>query len=165
MSTRCADAAGGILTRSGSAGGGEAMTGVMFPRQLPPSGAENAGAQELEILGALHSGPEERFDRIALLARLALEVAGAGIAMRDGGQAFLKAAIGLAPVESPETQRLAEFAASAIGGQVIEKVGPDAAVGKLARRRPICFYAGQPVRAADGNQVATLFVADHEARS
>ncbi|HET9138831.1 PP2C family protein-serine/threonine phosphatase [Actinophytocola sp.] len=141
------------------------MTGVMFPRQLPPSGAESGGAAELEILGALHSGPEERFDRIALLARLALDVAGAGIAMRDAGQPYLKAAIGLAPLESPETQALAGLATSAEGTRVVEDAGPEDGLGRLARQQPIRFYAGQPVRSADGIQVATLFVADHQSRT
>ncbi|HEU5472444.1 MAG TPA: GAF domain-containing SpoIIE family protein phosphatase [Actinophytocola sp.] len=141
------------------------MTSVSFPRQLRPSGAEAIQAQELENLGVLHTGPEERFDRLALLTRQVFDAAGAGIAMQDAGHPFLKSAIGLPSTDSTEARELARTAMAHSGTHVVEAVPPSAGYGVLARQRAIRFYAGQPVISPGGTHVGTLFVVDHRSRT
>src|SRR4051812_4464370 len=115
------------------------MTGVLFPRQLPPSGAEGGRPGKFENLRVVYSRPEERFDRIVVLARLMFGVAGAGIAMRDGDHAFIKAAIGLPPTDSADGDALARLALSATGTKVIEEREPAGRLGVLARQQAIRF--------------------------
>ncbi|MFL6143301.1 MAG: PP2C family protein-serine/threonine phosphatase [Labedaea sp.] len=141
------------------------MTGVVFPRQLPPSGAEVTQGLDLENLGVLHAGPEERFDRIALLARQIFDVAGAGIALLNGERPFLKAAVGLGPANSAEATTLAQIAMSHSGAHVVEDVPPDAGLGMLTQQRAIRFYAGQPVTSPGGAHIGNLFVVGHRSRT
>ncbi|HEU5472443.1 MAG TPA: SpoIIE family protein phosphatase [Actinophytocola sp.] len=138
---------------------------MTVPRERPSRGTEHAPALELANFGVLHVRPEERFDRVALLARQAFEVAGAGIAMQDGDHSFLKAATGLAALDSAEAETLARFAVSHSDLKVIDGVSPDAGFGMLEKSRPIRFYAGLPVLSAGGTRVGTLFLVDHRSRT
>ncbi|MFL6143300.1 MAG: PP2C family protein-serine/threonine phosphatase [Labedaea sp.] len=141
------------------------MTGVMFPGQLRSSVAEDTSGREPENFGVLQVRPEERFNRIALLARQIFDVTGAGVALLDGDRPFLKAAVGLASADSAEAAALAQFAVSHPDMKVIEDVPPYDGFGVLAGARPVRFYAGQPVTSPTGVQVGTLFVVHDRPRN
>ncbi|HET9501213.1 MAG TPA: GAF domain-containing protein [Marmoricola sp.] len=124
--------------------------------------------RRLEAVRGLHqldSGPEERFDRIAELARQIFGVPMVGINLVEEDRQFAKAGIGLQHVMA----RRDAFSTQTIEGhgQLLvqdARTDPRFADDPYVRGDPhIRFYAGQPVK-AHGETVGALCILDHEPR-
>lgn len=123
-----------------------------------------AALYELRILD---TPPEERFDRIAQLASTVLKAPIAYIALVDSDRQWLKSHCGL---EVGETRRKKSFCGHAILSNEALVV-LDTHEDERFRDNPmvtgppqIRFYAGMPLRSADGFNVGTLCIADQQPR-
>lgn len=131
----------------------------------PTNEAERMAA--LRSYDILDSDPERNFDD---LARIASHVCGAPIALVtlvDDERQWFKARVGL---DATETPRADAFCAHAIlDDQTL--IVPDAEADERFRDNPLVlghpdirFYAGAPLRTADGHGLGTLCVIDSEPR-
>lgn len=119
-------------------------------------------------LGILDTEPEDRFDRIAALARRSFNTRWAAFTISDGGRQWQKAEHGGIPNEGP---RAGSFFTAAIEGR-----GPlvvlDALTDERFRDNPnvvgepyIRFYAGFPIETESGERIGALCVFDSEPRN
>src|SRR5262249_20669435 len=122
----------------------------------------------LRALGILDTPPEERFDRITRLAKRLFGVPIALISLVDAQRQWFKSCQGLG---IRQTARDISFCGHAILGQG-PLVVPDALLDERFADNPLVleeprirFYAGQPLRAADGSRVGVLCLQDHRPRS
>ena len=121
----------------------------------------------LHALGLLDTSTDARFDRVA---RIAAELFGTPIvlvSLIDAERQWFKACIG---ADFVETSRDMSFCAHAIQGRE-PMVIPDALLDERFRGNPLVtsdprirFYAGAPLRTADGFAIGTLCVLDHRPR-
>ena len=136
----------------------------MTPAGVPPDDANRVRA--LRSLQVLDTAPEERFDRIARLARALFGAPMVGVNLVDAERVWSKARIGLPAAESP---REASFCA-----HVVHDAAPlfveDALRDPRFRDNPqvigeprLRFYAGHPLHAM-GHLVGSLCVADSQPR-
>jgi hypothetical protein len=121
----------------------------------------------LRGLGILDTPPEERFDRIARIARTALDVPIVLVSLIDEGRQWFKSCHGL---EVAETPRDVAFCAHAVthGSELIV---PDARADERFADNPLVtgapgirFYAGVPLSPEPGLCIGTLCVIDLEPR-
>jgi len=132
---------------------------------LPEDEVRRIGAlHELEILD---TPPEQRFDRYTRIAATLFDVPIALVSLVDTDRQWFKSAHGL---DAEETPRDMAFCAHAILTDDILLV-PDAlqdprfADNPLVTENPrVRFYAGVPLKAADGSRIGTLCVIDHRPR-
>jgi sigma-B regulation protein RsbU (phosphoserine phosphatase) len=121
----------------------------------------------LHALAILDTPAEERFDRIVKLAAEVLQVPVAYIALIDSDRQWFKAKIG---VDLCQTDRSTSFC-----GHTIQQNEPliieDARLDDRFRDNPLVigdpfvrFYAGYPLSAESGHNVATLCLADRVPR-
>jgi len=117
----------------------------------------------LQKLDVLDTPPEERFDRLTRLARRLFDVPIALVSLVDDSRQWFKSSDGL---DARETPRNISFCGHAILGREVFIV-PDAskdprfAGNPLVRGEPnIRFYAGYPLRAANGQPLGTLCLID-----
>ena len=153
------------------------MTSVRRPRcpaSSPKRGStRTAVREEAARLCALHehavldTPPEPAFERIVRLAARFLQMPVALVSFVDQDRQWFKAVCGL---EVRETPRRVSFCAHAIEGEDVMVV-PDAtrdprfADNPLVTGQPFLqFYAGAPLRTADGRKLGTLCVLDHRPR-
>ncbi|MCH9673541.1 MAG: diguanylate cyclase [Gammaproteobacteria bacterium] len=128
-----------------------------------------SASKETQRLAALHAlklldtPPEERFDRITRLARRVFGVPIALVSLVDERRQWFKSAVGL---ERRETPREISFCTHAIRGEAVFVV-PDASQDYRFANNPLVlgepyvrFYAGYPLRSADGSAVGTLCLID-----
>jgi diguanylate cyclase (GGDEF)-like protein len=135
---------------------------------VPPTPSnESARLDALRALHILDTLPEERFDRLTRLARRLFGVPIAVVSLVDANRQWFKSCIGM---EASETSRDVSFCAHAILGDAILMV-PDALADERFRDNPLVtdepnirFYAGCPLRAADGCKVGTLCLIDVKPR-
>ncbi|HSN90967.1 MAG TPA: sensor domain-containing diguanylate cyclase [Anaeromyxobacteraceae bacterium] len=135
----------------------------------PPPIPENEAARlaELHGLHVLDTPAEERFDRIARIAKRALGTRIALVSLVDTDRQWIKAALGVAV---PEVPRAVSFCGHAIlGDQAL--VVPDARVDERFHDNPavtgslgVRLYAGQSIRGPTGQRIGTLCVIDSEPR-
>ena len=131
-------------------------------------------SDELDRLAALRSyhildtPPERGFDALAQLASVHFKVPIALISLVDSDRQWFKASRGMKATETP---RHASFCAHAIlrpdEVMVVEnaRLDPRFADNPLVCGEPsICFYAGAPVRAENGQPLGTLCVMDRKPR-
>ena len=129
---------------------------------------ESQRLASLAALGVLYTPAEERYDRITRLASRVLDVPMALVSLVDERVQWFKSAQGL---EATETPREVSFCGHAILGDetfVVEDAMSDArfADNPLVTGAPdIRFYAGHPVRTADGMAVGTLCILGTEPRA
>jgi len=135
--------------------------------QAPLPSDEAARLRALRELGVLFTPAEERFDRIARLAARLLQVPVALVSLVDGEVQWFKANHGSF---LNETARAVSFCGHAILGDDTMVV-PDALEDERFHDNPLVtgepfirFYAGHPLRAADGSKVGTLCVMDTRPR-
>ncbi len=140
---------------------------VVIRMQSTPEDAESRRLRSLESYRVLDTPPEFEFDEIVRLAALLCGTPVALISLVDHDRQWFKARIGL-DVES--TSRDVSFCTHAIEGSGVMVV-EDAAVDPRFRQNPLVvseprirFYAGAPLRDADGLAVGTLCVIDHTPR-
>lgn len=133
---------------------------------LPLNEAERL--RRLRRIEILDTPPDPRFDRIARLAAATLECPIALVSFVDHARQWFKACVGL---DATETPREHAFCAHAIVGEGLMII-PDAAADARFADNPLVtgepgvrFYAGVPLRDADGLAVGTLCVLDRTPRS
>ena len=119
-------------------------------------------------LSILDTAPEERFDRIARLARRCFGVPIALVSLVDRDRQWFKANDGLTGVK--ETSRDVSFCSHAIktpGPLVVPdaRLDPRFSGHSIVTGEPhIRFYAGQPLRSVEGQRLGTLCVIDRRPR-
>lgn len=138
----------------------------MNPPALPSD--EEARLKSLESLEVLDTPAEERFDRVTRLSRRVFGVPIALVSLVDRDRQWFKSAQGLAACQ---TSREISFCGHAILGSstfVVE----DAALDPRFSDNPLVtgdpkirFYAGRPLRGADGHRVGTLCIIDRSPRT
>ncbi len=128
---------------------------------------EQERAADVRALQLLDTPPEDRFDRIVLLAGTAFDMPIAYIAIIDDDRQWFKASRGL-PVM--QTQRSVSFCGHTI---LYDKplIVPDATKDERFADNPMVtgdlhvrFYAGHPLRGPSGRNVATLCLMDKKPR-
>lgn len=129
--------------------------------------AEAERIEALCTLNLLDSPPEERFDRIVRLAARHFDAPIALLSLLDERRQWFKSRHGLAVQETPRSAAFCRFAVASGELLIVE----DAQLDPRFRDNPLVtgspnirFYAGQPVRGADGFVVATLCVIDVQPR-
>jgi diguanylate cyclase (GGDEF)-like protein len=119
-------------------------------------------AERLETLRALRildSAPEERFDRLTRMARRMFGVPISLVSIVDSNRQWFKSAQGL---EATETPRAVSFCGHAILGDEVFMI-EDASQDQRFHDNPLVtgspnvrFYAGCPLRVANGHKMGTL---------
>ncbi|MCY1040977.1 ATP-binding protein [Corallococcus sp. bb12-1] len=137
----------------------------MLPPPTPVD--EPRRLQALRSLCLLDTPAHERFDRIVRAASHLFRVPIALVSLVDEDRQWFKARQGL---DAPQTPRDVSFCGHAIlssGSFVV----PDALLDPRFHDNPLVvgapfvrFYAGHPLRAADGSRVGTLCLIDHQPR-
>jgi diguanylate cyclase (GGDEF)-like protein len=141
-----------------------------MPDVEPPSRSSQRGgpaaATALEALAAASALP---FDRIVRLAARSLGTAMASVTVLDGERAWSKAAVGLGVGPSA---RIAPFVAATVhagdaGLAVLDAASDERFSDSEVVVAPpqVRFYAGAPLRLADGHAVGALAVFDRSPRS
>ncbi len=156
----------------------ERLVGRILQTVLEPVGPGPASCplperetERLASLGAyriLDTPPEAAFDDLVALASRICHAPMAMISLIDRDRQWFKARVGLDVAETP---RQVAFCAHAILGDGVMVVrdaleDPRFASNPLVTGHPgIRFYAGAPLRTADGHALGTLCVLDREART
>lgn len=129
--------------------------------EAPTPANEPQRLAALRALGLLDGKPERAFDDITELARRLLDVPIALVSLVDVDRQWFLSAAGL---DAQETPRPISFCGHAIMQSDILIV-PDATLDPRFHDNPLVvgdpflrFYAGQPLRLADGMQIGTLCV-------
>jgi signal transduction histidine kinase len=138
-----------------------------MPSVTDPAAAEADRLERLHGLGLLDTPAEERFDRVARLAARMLDAPMALVSLVDADRQFFKACVGLDLRETPRSMSFCAHALYLPEALVVEDatVDPRFADNSLVTGPPnIRFYAGHPVRAADGQPLGTLCVLDTRPR-
>ena len=137
----------------------------MIPAPTPDDEGDRLAA--LRELLILNTPPEERFDRIVGFAAEEFDMPLASISLVDSERIWFKASVGLAMEES---SRKESFCGHAI---LVDEptVVPDALVDPRFFDNPnviqgphLRFYAGVPLKLAQGQNVGTICVFDHRPR-
>jgi len=128
---------------------------------------EDTRIDRLQSLKILDTPAEERFDRLTRIAARLFRVPIALVSLVDEDRLWFKSAQG---INSSETPRDTSFCGHAILGDDILVV-PDATADARFRDNPIVtadlnirFYAGCPLKAADGSTLGTLCLMDRQPR-
>jgi diguanylate cyclase (GGDEF)-like protein len=135
---------------------------------VPPTPSnESARIDTLRALHILDTSPEERFDRLTRLAKRLFGVPIALVSLVDANRQWFKSCVGLSETE---TSRDVSFCAHAILGDDILMV-PDTLADERFHDNPyvkndpnIRFYAGCPLRVANGSKLGTLCLIDVKPR-
>jgi diguanylate cyclase (GGDEF)-like protein len=135
---------------------------------VPPTPSnESARINTLRALHILDTSPEERFDRLTRLAKRLFGVPIALVSLVDTNRQWFKSCVGLS---ESETSRDVSFCAHAILGDEILMV-PDTLADERFHDNPfvkndpnIRFYAGCPLRVANGSKLGTLCLIDVKPR-
>lgn len=129
---------------------------------------EQARLETLRSLSVLDTPPEERFDRLARMAKRLFGVPIALVSLVDENRQWFKSCFGLSV---SETSRDISFCGHAILGNDLFIV-PDTlederfADNPLVLNEPyIRFYAGCPLKAPDGRKLGTLCIIDRQPRN
>lgn len=129
---------------------------------------EETRLKTLRSLSILDTLPEERFDRLTRMAKRLFDVPIALVSLIDEERQWFKSAAGL---DASETPRDISFCGHAILGSEVFII-PDASKDVRFADNPLVldkadirFYAGCPLRAADGSKLGTLCVIDQKPRS
>lgn len=133
----------------------------MISPPLPAN--ERTRVSTLHSLAILDTSPEERFDRLTRIAQRVFNVPIALVSLVDSNRQWFKSCIG---VDVNETPRDISFCGHAILGEDVLLI-PDAKKDERFADNPLVtgspgirFYAGYPLKMADGIQIGTLCVID-----
>jgi diguanylate cyclase (GGDEF)-like protein len=137
--------------------------------QAPQKPADEATRIDtLRALNILDTAPEERFDRLTRLARRLFGVPIALVSLVDEQRQWFKSSQGL---QATETPRDISFCGHAILGEDVFMV-PNAALDVRFHDNPLVvdnpnirFYAGCPLKVANGSKLGTLCLIDREPRN
>lgn len=128
---------------------------------------EDLRLQALKRLDILDSEPEEAFDRVARLAARAFGVPIVLVSLVDEDRQWFKSHHGLAACETPRSMSFCAHAVLSKRMLVVEDARDDERFldNPLVLGAPfIRFYAGAPLRLADGQVIGTLCLIDTQAR-
>lgn len=121
----------------------------------------------LRALNILDTSPEERFDRLTRLAKRLFNVPMALVSLVDTDRQWFKSCVGL---DATQTPRDVSFCGHAILGDDVFLI-PNAALDPRFGDNPLVlgppnirFYAGCPLKVANGSTLGTLCVIDREPR-
>ncbi|WP_321889163.1 sensor domain-containing diguanylate cyclase [Paraburkholderia bannensis] len=129
---------------------------------------EDLRLRALKRLDILDSEPEEAFDRVARLAARAFAVPIALVSLVDEDRQWFKSHYGLAACETPRSMSFCAHAVLSKRMLVVEDTFDDERFldNPLVLGAPyIRFYAGSPLRLADGQVIGTLCLIDTQPRS
>ncbi len=133
---------------------------------IPPD--EKTRLDTLRALNILDSAPQERFDRVARLARRLFGVPIALVSLIDADRQWFLSAFG---IEVKESSRDISFCGHAILGDEIFTI-PDTALDPRFNDNPmvtdspnIRFYAGCPIKVSNGSKLGTICVIDQSPRN
>ncbi len=134
----------------------------------PPLPADEATRVDtLRSLNILDSSPEERFDRLTRLAKRLFGVPIALVSLVDSDRQWFKSCVGL---DATETPRDISFCGHAILGDDIFMIA-DATLDERFHDNPLVvnephirFYAGCPLKVANGSRLGTLCIIDRDPR-
>lgn len=132
-----------------------------------PAAAETRRVDSLNALGLLDTPSEERFDRVARLAATLLGTPMALVSLVGVDRQWFKACVG---VDFRETPRSMSFCAHALHlpeALVVEDAAADPRFADnplVTGPMQVRFYAGHPIRAANGQPLGTLCVLDTRPR-
>ena len=135
--------------------------------RAPIPADEGTRLNALRGLCILDTGPDERFDSYTRIASSLFDVPIALVSLVDSDRQWFKSRQGL---EVTETPREMAFCAHAILHDSVFVVNdaiqdPRFADNPLVTGEPhVRFYAGVPLKLADGNRVGTLCLIDHRPR-
>src|SRR5690242_18486218 len=138
----------------------------ILPPMPPDEGARLAALRRLRLLD---SEADPAYQALAELAARLLRTPMAAISLIDADRQWTKAGVGL--VHGDEDPRDIAFCAHAIGHDADPWVVNDAAADPRFADNPLVtggrvgFYAGAPVRTADGHKLGTLCVIDPRPRA
>jgi PAS domain S-box-containing protein len=130
---------------------------------------EAARLATLRALKILDTPPEARYDRVTRTAAKAFHAPYSLVTLVDADRQWFKSCFGYDG--SRETPKAISFCAHAVAGDEEIMVVEDATRDERFVDNPMVigdlhvrFYAGRPLRAADGQKVGTLCVIDREPR-
>jgi len=128
---------------------------------------EARGVRGLPALGILDTPPQDRFDRLTRLACRLFDVPIALVSLVDQDRLWFKSHVGWGASEPPKEW---SFYAAAMQGDDVMVV-PDTTADERFSGNPLVlgdpqirFYAGCPLKAADGRHLGTLCVIDKQPR-
>ncbi|MCJ7556787.1 MAG: sensor domain-containing diguanylate cyclase [Gammaproteobacteria bacterium] len=129
---------------------------------------EQARLETLRSLSILDTPPEERFDRLARMAKRLFGVPIALVSLVDENRQWFKSCLGLS---MSETSRDISFCGHAILGNDMFII-PDTLADERFADNPLVlndpyirFYAGCPLRAPNGRKLGTLCIIDLQPRN
>ena len=129
---------------------------------------ERARLDALEQYAILDTAAEPAFDELAWLAARVCDTPIAQINFIDATRQWCKAAVGAARGEMPRRRGFCVRTILQPESLVVEDVAADpyfAELGAAYADAFVRFYAGVPLRGADGHAVGTLCVLDHRPRA
>ncbi len=138
---------------------------------MPAAPLPSDEAQRVETLLSLKildTPPEERFDRIARVAKQLFNVPVALVTLIDSNRQWFKSCEGLPIKEMPRGVSFCTYTILQSGVFIIEDAQKDLrfADNPLVTKFPfVRFYAGHPVPGPDGKNVGTLCILDNKPRS
>ncbi|MDY0975193.1 excisionase family DNA-binding protein [Massilia sp. CFBP9012] len=148
----------------------ERLSGEFLPTQSPAYPVASNEAQRLTALAAtklMDSAEEEVFDRLTWLASHVTECPMALLTLLSGRRQWFKSRIGIERRQTPREVAFCSYTIMQDGAFVVEDAGADPrfAANPLVTGAPhIRFYAGYPVRGANGLALGSLCVLDREPR-
>lgn len=128
---------------------------------------EEARAEAVDALGIVGSAQEERFDRIAALARRAFHTSKAAITILDRDRFWTKSSIGAPRSEGRREDSLCFTAIDSEDSLVISDATQDQRFASILPNTgptAVRFYAGHRIEAPNGVPVGVLCVFDSESR-
>lgn len=134
--------------------------------EFPENEAERQAA--LDRSGLLVTGPEERFDRLTRMARIAFRVPIALVSLIDRERQWFKSRQGLGAEETPRNLSFCGHAIHQPDLFIVENALADKRFrdNPLVTEEPfIRFYAGAPLHSSEGLRVGTLCIIAHEPRT
>lgn len=137
----------------------------MITAPIPLDEQERLAA--LRALKILDTPPEERFDRVTRLAAKLFDVPIAYVALIDSTRQWFKSKQGLKTCQTPRDVSFCGHAVLQDDALVIQDATLDErfADNPMVTGEPfVRFYAGQSLKAADGQRIGTLCVVDRKPR-
>ena len=134
---------------------------------MPPGQSESRRLAALHRLQLLDTPPDPAFDRITQLAQTLFDVPIALISLLDEDRQWFKAKCGLHVSGTPREQAFCNYTILHDSVFVVPaaRAHADFALNPLVTGEPfIRFYAGYPVRTAEGLALGSLCVLDTEPR-